>query len=521
MGKKSLNQIKESGSIISKSKDNAVANELTATLQVSDYPKLVLSTPNETSPKIKTYTVNNSYFAPKWMSRRSGSRTYSIQDLVTIETSHYCSPDWRSHWDSIDKINLFPKEEDIPEEYDNSTSDQYGSGQYDYLSYDKENKKTFSYSTGNQLASQDHYFWVSPDSDVLFSWIETVQECNGWYFHHIIIDNKSDYKNVDKKSIQETINALFDQKREKEKLAEYREKSGDIWIELPWTHYSSWWYEPRVYIWDKHGTPAHEHSNERWITDKILVKFWNPWDYINFYHWWAWYSISINEEKRIDLDIKTSHRRNNQQQWRYDEMYSSNIQPWQIFINGVDVYEDTMSRISEKQRDSREKRGNKFTELKTKLIDEFKFTESEFQNFCKYAWKWKTLSFLSAVNSMMKDWNIKKEEIIDAMLDIKKEEMMNEMEFRNYVLIKKKAKRFKESDVKRVVDKWYARNYLADNLPWIWFVWYFDDAIWALKLALEKWLFKKWDFVYSTETPKPEISDLGQKLLDAWITPNR
>jgi hypothetical protein len=46
--------------------------------------------------------------------------------------------------------------------------------------------------------------------------------------HHILIDNKSDYKYVDKPTIQETINALYDQKIAKEKLEEYRKKYGDI-----------------------------------------------------------------------------------------------------------------------------------------------------------------------------------------------------------------------------------------------------------------------------------------------------
>jgi hypothetical protein len=46
--------------------------------------------------------------------------------------------------------------------------------------------------------------------------------------------------------------------------------------------------------------------------------------------------------------------------------------------------------------------------------------------------------------------NIQKEEILDAMLDIK---YPNEMVFRNYVLIKRKSKDIKEYDVKRVVGR--------------------------------------------------------------------
>ncbi len=503
-------------SIETVSKNNKQESELKEVLS-QKYPKIELSTPDDDSPKIKTYHKNNSYFAPKWTCRSDRSQMYSIQDLVTIETNSYCSPDWRSYWASIDKINLFPSEDDLPEEYDNTLSDKFGSGQYDYLSYDEENKKIFHYSTWNQLSVQNHYFWVSPNSTILFPGIETVQECNGWYFHHIIIDNKSDYKAVDEKSIQKTINALMNQKKKKEELEEYREKNWDIWIELPWTIYSSGYYQPRVYIWDNHGIPAHEHSNERWNTNKLLVKFWKPWDYINFYRWGKRYTVTIDENKEVEISNHTSCRWNNNQDWWYDELWESNIQRWQIFINGEDVYDSTMSRISEKQKESKESRKTKFSELKSKLIDEYKFTESEFQNLCKYAWKWNTLRFLSTIKSMIEKTNIQKGEIIDAMMEIK---YPSEMVFRNYVLIKKNAKKFTQSDVKRVVEKGYARKYLTDNLPWIWFVWYFDDVIWALRLALEMWLFRNDNFAYVTKS-ESTISDLWQALINAKIVSDK
>jgi len=512
--KEILEQIWESNENISKDHDKRA--ELKEVL-CEKYPKIELSKPSADSPKIKTYKINNSYFASKGTCRSEWSRLYSIQDLVTIETSHYCSPDWRSYWDSIDKINLFPKEEDIPEEYDNTSSDQYGSWQYDYLSYDKENKRIFNYSTWNQLHSEEHYFWISPDSTILFPWIETVEECNGWYFHHIIIDNKSEYKNVNKESIQETVNALFDQKRENEKIQEYRKKNGDIWLELPWTTYYSWWYAPRVYMWDQHWTPAHEHSNESWSTDRLLVKFWNPWDHINFYRLGKRYTISIHDDKGIAISNRTASRWNNNQEWWYTESNDSIIQPGQIFINGYDVYKDTISRFSEKQKEIKEKRKNIFTELKTKLIDEYKFTESEFSDICKYAWKWNVIKFLSTIKSMIEISNIQKEEILDAMLDIK---YPNEMVFRNYVLIKRKSKDIKEYDVKRVVGRWYAWSYITDTIEWISRPWTFEDAITSLSLALGNWLFKRREFVYSTETLNSEISDLGQKLIDAGLKPN-
>lgn len=512
MEEKKLEQIEQCNEVANS--DNVAVKDLSETLQAPEYPQIILSQPDENSPKIRTYYKNNSYFATKGTCRSDRSQTYSIQDLVTIETSSYCSPDWRDYGSSIDKINLFPSEEDLPEEYDDTTRNQYWSWQYDYLSYDKGNERIWSFSTGNNLASQDHYFWVSPDPTILFPWVETVQECNGWYFHHIILDNQSDYKYVDKPTIQETINALYDQKIAKEKLEEYRKKYGDLWLELSWTEYSSWYYEPRVYMWDKHWTPAHEYSNERWNTNSLLVKFGKPWDYINFYRWWEWYTICIDENKEVDIWNHTSSSRCNNQHWWYDELYESDIQPWQIFINGVDVYEDTVSRITGLQNEKKENRKNKFTELKVKLINECKFTESEFRDLCRYSWKWKVLSFLSTVVSMMETSGITKNELFAVMDEI---EYNDSMVFQNYVFIRRKAKKFRDYDVKRIIDKWYAWAYLWDNLPWIQFVWYFDDAMAALKLALDKGLFRKGDLVYTSKTQENTISDLWQALVDAGV----
>lgn len=521
MEEKKVNQIEEFDE--TSRENNNTEKELWEALQ-PDYPKIELSTPGENSPKIRTYLKDNSYFATKGTCRSDRSRMYSIQDLVTIETSSYCSPDGRDYWSSIDKINLFPSEDDLPEEYDDTTSDRYGSGQYDYLSYDKENKRIWSFSTGNNLASQDHYFWVSPDSTILFPWIETVEPCNGWYFHHIIIDNKSDYKYVDAKSIQETINALFDQKREMEKLAEYREKLeeyrkkyGDIWLELEWEE--SWWYhQPRVYILDKYLSPIHEHSKE--MTDKnlLLVKFGKPWDSINFFWWWFRYTVYIHDDKTISI-WNNSSSIHDDRNWWYVNVYDSTIQPWQIFINGEDVYENTKSTLIYEQKQREEGRKNQFTWLKDKLIDEYNFTESEFRAVCKYAWKWNILSFLSIVTSILEKNNITKDEIFNAMKEIKNP--VNWDIFQNYILIKRVAKNFRYEDVKRVVDKGYAWSYITDTIKWINRFWNFDDAIAALKLAIDGELFRKGSLVYTSKTKENTISDLWQALIDAGVVSDK
>lgn len=490
---------------------------LSENLEKTKYPEIILSQPDENSPKIRTYFKNNSSFADKGTCCSDVTKTLSVQDLVLLTIDYYCSPDWRNHRRRILNIDLFPKENDLPDEYDNTESNKYGSGTYDYLVHNKENDKIFEYWEWDQLSWKKNYFRVSPDDTVLLPDIETVEPCNWWYFHHIVIDNKCWYKTVDGKTIQEVINGLIDQKREKERVAEYREKNGDIWIELPFTEYYQWWYETKVYMWDAHWTPAHEHTNETRTTNKILVKYWKPGDSINFYYWdwfykWARYTLSIDENKKIDIYIHTGHSRNNQQKWWYVELKDSNIQKWQIFINGVDVYESTIARLSEYKKEQKEKRNTAFAELKELFINEANFSEDEFKELTKYPWKWWILWFLSIVKTMLMltgdSTRITKEELFDWIKDIKNIDKkyfseitkkmtgfeiysMNSFILRNYILLKKNKEAIKYSVAKRVVDKAHAWQYLYDSMPWITLVGDFNDSILALRIALDNWLFGK------------------------------
>ena len=85
MEKEKLNQIGQSSETADN--DNVVVKELTETLQSPEYPHIVLSQPGEDSPKIRTYEVEESYFANTGTCRSQGKRVYSIQDLVLVETS--------------------------------------------------------------------------------------------------------------------------------------------------------------------------------------------------------------------------------------------------------------------------------------------------------------------------------------------------------------------------------------------------------------------------------------------------
>lgn len=495
------------------------SSQLWETLNTDKYPKLILSQPDENSPKIRTYAQNNSPFADKGTCSTEITGTCSVQDLVLLTTDYYCSPDWRSYSKKILNIDLFPKESDLPDEYNNTRSDKYWSGKYDYLAYDKENDQVFRYWEWNQLSRKQNYFRVSPDDTVLLPDIETVEPCNGWYFHHIVIDNKCWYKTVDGKNIQEVVNALIDQKREKERIAEYRKKNWDIGIELPFTEYYRWWYETRVYMWDHHWTPAHEHSDERRTTSKILVKHGNPWDHINFYNG-ARYTLYIDGNKHIRISLNTDHRWNNQQDWWYKELNESTIQKWQIFVNGQDVYESTVSRIAEYSKEQKEKRNTKFNELKEFFVNEAGFSENEFNELTKYPRKWERLSFLEWIRwllseddnpniSSIKDQNITKDEILETTRETLAFHM-NYAELVNYILIKRKAGSIDYDTAKRVKDKAYAFAYLSDSLPWIPFsmVGKFDDAIVALSIALKTWLFRKMTILHSNK-------DLWIKLQEA------
>ena len=411
-----------------------VSRQLWENLNTDKYPKLILSQPDENSPKIRTCSKNNSYFADKGTSLIDKSQSYSIQDLVLVNTYSYCSPDWRSYGHSILDIDLFPKESDLPDEYDNTTSNKYWSGRYDYLAYNKENKNIFTYTEDSPSFSKTHYFWISADDRVLLPDIEKVEPCNGWYFHHIIIDDNSDYKYVDEDNIQEVVNALIDQKREKERIAEYRKKNWDIGIERP--------------FWD----------------DKILVKYWKPGESTNFYRDWEWYTLDIDENRYISIF-----------DWWHRESKDSTIQKWQIFVNGQDVYESTIARITEYPKEQKEKRNTKFNELKEYFINEAGFSEDEFKDLTKYPRKWERLSFLEWIRWLLskkdydsdvlsiKNENITKDEIFTAVRETV-HSRMNYAELVIYILIKRKADNINYYVAKNAVDNAYAIKYCPRKL---------------------------------------------------------
>ena len=126
-----------------------------------------------------------------------------------------------------------------------------------------------------------------------------------------------------------------------------------------------------------------------------------------------------------------------------------------------------------------------------------------------------TLQNLSFVLSV----NMHENEIFNAMKEIKNP--VNWDIFQNYILIKRVAKNFRYEDVKRVVDKGYAWSYITDTIKWINRFWNFDDAIAALKLAIDGELFRKGSLVYTSKTKENTISDLWQALIDAGVVSDK
>ena len=210
-----------------------------------------------------------------------------------------------------------------------------------------------------------------------------------------------------------------------------------------------------------------------------------------------------------------SSRCNNQKWWQV-ECLETKLQKWQILINWKDVYDETIQTLSEQKKEKITQRESKFKELHETLINTYWFTQEEFDSLCKYAWKWKKIAFLITIKDMLNSESskISKDEILNTIKEIQ----INEgMIFWNYILLKKESTKISANIVSKIIEKWYARQYIYDHIPWISFVWYFDDVIWALKIWLDNWIFK-WnkDIVYSTWNWEFK-SDLAQKLIDAWL----
>lgn len=342
------------------------------------YPEISLSKPGKNSPQIRTYHENKSSFVNEGNINISGS--FSVQDLVIIIIKYFYSPD--IHENEISDIILFPTEKNLPSEQYNKNKN----GTYDYLEHDEENKQEFEFKERTQQYSKTHYFRVSPDDKVLLPDIEKVEPCNGWYFHHIVIDNKCWYKTVNGQTIQEVIYGLIDQQKRKEQPKKEQEK----------------------------------------------------------------------EEEQI------------------------------------------------------EKRNNEFAKRKEYFIKELKFSEKEFWILSKFPWKWKMLWFFTTVKKMLtiNSSKITKKELLDWIKEMRKLDKtyfrtitkeitgsevygMNSWILRNYILLKRNKDEIQYSKAEKVVNKANAWKYLRDYIPWISFEWNFKDAVVALKIALDSWLFGK------------------------------
>lgn len=459
------------------------------TLLQADPPKVILSKANNASPIIKTYYHDLSYHANKWSSKWESYRLYSIQDLVTIKTHYYCSPDGRQHSKWISEITLFPTNESLPQDYDHSQRNKYWEWSNDILQIDEKNNTIFSIETRNELYSRNHYFWVSPDESITFPEIEKVEKCNGWYFHHLTIDSSSDYRPVEWETIEEVIQKLWEQKQKRDALELYRKKHGDLWLELPWTtQYNGRYSAPRSYMSDRHWIP--HHNNQERETNKLLVKFWEKNSNLNIFFDWKWFTIEIDENNLLDIRIRTDRQRNNSQKRWYEECYDTNLQEGQVFINGKDIYKETIEEIKTAAKGRRESRNKEFNTLKEEIIKQLNFSNEEFNWLCEYPRKGEVIRFLSTISKLW--WNennkVKKEEILEAMWEMK---YISNKAFADYLYLKRNANKVSEKDARKAIEKAWSWYYLWHFFPDFSFESNFDDVIEVIKVGLENWIFSE------------------------------
>lgn len=457
------------------------------TLLQAEPPKVVLSTANNSSPIIKTYYHDLSHHANKWSSKSESYRQYSIQDLVTIKTHYYCSPDGRMSRKTISEINLFPTKEDIPQEHNHSTRNKYGEWDNDVLELDETNKKVFAIETWNNRYSHQNYFWVSPDESVIFPEIEKVVKCNGWYFHHLTIDSTTDYRPVEWETIQEVIQKLWEQKQKKDALELYRKKHGDLWLELPWTtQYNGRYSAPTSYMSDKHWIPYHNDQERE--TNKLLVKFWEKNSYLDIFFDWKWFTIKIDENNHLDIRIRTNYQWNNSQKRWYEECQETELKKGQVFINGKDIYEETIKRISTMEQKRKEQIKTRFKTLKEELKNNFQFSDEEFDWLCKYPGKRKVLSFLSTIKELLsnEEDQVSKEDILEAMREIK---YMSNQAFSDYLLLKRNGDKVSANSAKKAIEKAYSWAYLSHYFPNFEFKWHFDDVKKVINIGVKNWIF--------------------------------
>jgi hypothetical protein len=475
----------------------------------SDLNPRLISNLDWASEIMKGTTYNGSHFATKGTSRSEGESMFSVGNLVAFSYSHYCSPDGRSSSRGCcpSGNDYLLQEEVTLEEYNNTTSDRYGSGNNDTKSIVELND-LFWHEYSTQLQYKTFLLQVLESNNNVFTDsfivgdITEVRNNPGKYLHiYEVPENYREYKDV---TFQTTVEKINLQKKQEDDFSTEKVEKSYRGVDLVFGITSSGWYASRA-SFSKHSVqPQHEHDSTSRSHYKLVIMPCVPNGGYTFYlPGGTPMSLHIGDGEP-SIDTLTDTHWANSQSWKYCKIEDLNIQEGWIFIDGEDVFDGTKEKVQVNKTERRTARNSKFEEAKAKASE---FHNEKVINLALRQ-KGKVIATLIALGNTM---GMKEEPqvVIQAMEVAGKSQQGFGGVFANLLAII--AAEVIPSKAGKIAEKAGAWKYIQDCFPKVSFTGYFDEASEALAIYSKEWAGKV--LVQSVEDT--EESDLAIKLRKA------
>lgn len=428
---------------------------------------------------MKGTSYNGSHFANKGTSRSSGEEMFSVGGVVAFRYDHYCSPDGRSHSSGCcpSTKNYLLQEEILLEEYNNTESDRYGSGDYDVKKI-VELPDVFWHEYSTQLVWKTFLLGVLDINKNVFlneclsGDITEVRNHPGKFLH--IYEIPEGYRGCKKETFTETVDAINQQKKQEDNRQNQLISDNFRGHELIFGITASGWYASRASFGKYSVQLAHEYDSTRRNHYKIVIMPCVPNGDYSFYVQGIPMSLHLREGQEPSIDTFTQTHWANSQSWKYCEIQTLSIEKGWIFVEGEDVFCNTKKRIEDREAERKSARSSKFQELSKAVA------EKHGEEVLKLALRKK-----GSVLSILKTLSESSAQVEFA--DFKKVlELSNSAPViaNLIVCIAGKVDVYKAT---KVAEKAYAWAYLHSALPGIGFTGHFDDASKALEIYSKNW----------------------------------
>lgn len=438
---------------------------------------------------MKGTNYNGSSFANKGMCSSQGSRMVSVGETVAFHYEYYCSPDGNSGNSGANllKADYLLQKEIVLEEYDNTESDRFGSGHYDRKKIVelpniwKHKRESWQSHGGNH----DNFLCVVLGTQELQlsipfskgSRIEEIRENPGKFLHVYKLDD-ADYRLVETAS-------SFEEAIEKIKYESLKIKAAHglaNWRtgrEIPVQYHKQDYYAPSAAVVGD-GT-----SSRTWCTDtkgswlKIMPCVPAGCHNVILFGYSGYICVPDRKGDQIPfLGLNFSHRCGNSQSYYEELIKETTIQKGWFFLDGEDLYEETVTAVSCNKGAEKASRALRFEEY-SKTV-----TEKYGKEILKLALRKKgsVLEILKALTEVSAEIAISEmKKILE--LSSSGSTVLNLSNF-----VSTKIDTFKAA---KVAEKAYAWAYLNDAFPGVKFSGYFDEAKTALKIYSESWNIEK------------------------------